>query len=88
MTEGMMNERIHLVTEYAISLLPDGELLGAWNGAQRGGRVMQFTRYQRAHLISLIKKHGASKFEGQDGFQILLPNGDYLQVDTKRKAQQ
>jgi hypothetical protein len=81
-----MGERIHLVAEYAISILPDGEYIQVASGAQRGGRVMQFTRYQRAHLISLIEKHGASKYEGQDGFQILLPNGDYLQVDTKREV--
>lgn len=81
-----MSERLHLVAEYAIAMLPDGELLGAWVGLQRGGRPMQFTRYHREHLISLVNQHGASKYEGQAGFQILLPDGEYLQVDTKREV--
>lgn len=81
-----MSERVQLTTEQATAMLPDGELLDAWVGAQRGGRMMEFTHYRRAHLISLVEAHGASTCYGQSGFQVWLPNGDYLQVDTKREA--
>lgn len=81
-----MSERVQLTTEQAVEMLPDGDLLTVWIGAQKGGRIMQPTSCRRAYLILLIVEHGASSCYGQSGFQIIFPNGDYWQVETKRKG--